>query len=116
LFKILGFSEDRTRQHILVVGTILVSLASILKTADIGIEPFGSGFHIVLLAAVAVIVGGITSYKGAILGSIALGVVMNLTAWFFSSDWKEAATFALLIFVLLVKKDGLFYTQLRVEQ
>lgn len=116
LFKVLGFSEDRTRQHILIVGTVLVSAASVLKTANIGIEPFGSGFHIVLLAAVAVIVGGITSYKGAILGGFVLGVVMNATAWYFSGEWKEAATFALLVLVLFIKKDGLFYTQLRVEE
>lgn len=115
LFQILGFDENRTRQSILILGAVLVSIASILKTADVGIDPFSSGFHIVLLAAIAVIIGGITSYKGAIIGSIMLGLTMNLAAWYFNGDWKEAATFGLLIIVLLIKRDGLFHTELRAE-
>lgn len=115
LFKILGFDENRTREKILIISAILVSIASILKTAETGIDPFNNGFHIVLLAAVAVIVGGIRSYKGAILGSILLGLIMGVAKYSFAGDWKEAAAFVLLIIVLFFKKDGLFYTQLRAE-
>jgi len=115
LFKVLGFDENYVRQVILIVSGILITIASILKTADTGIAPFSHGFHIVLLAAVAVIVGGIKSYKGAIVGSLILGLVMNIVAFYFLGNWKEAATFGLLVIVLLLKRDGLFYTKLRPE-
>jgi branched-chain amino acid transport system permease protein len=116
LFRIMGLNENKVRQIILIISSILIAISSILRTSDVGISPFGSGFHIVLLAAIAVIIGGITSPLGVIIGSILLGLIINLAAWFFSGEWKEAATFLLLVFVLIVKKDGLVHTSLRTEE
>lgn len=116
LFRIMGLNENRVRQIILIISSILIAISSILRTSDVGIDPFSSGFHIVLLAAIAVIIGGITSPIGVIIGSILLGLIINLAAWFFSGEWKEAATFLLLVFVLIVKKDGLVHTSLRTDE
>lgn len=114
-FSVIGLDLNVTRQQLLTLGAILVTFSSVLTTADFGIDPYGSGFHIVLLAAIAVIVGGIQSFAGAIIGSLLLGIVMNLVAYLLPGEWKEAATFIFLIGVLLIKKDGLFHQNLRVE-
>jgi branched-chain amino acid transport system permease protein len=116
LFRLLGFNLFITYQHIIVICGVLVSVASVLKTADIGIEPFTTGFHIILLSAISVIIGGSNSYIGAIIGSLTLAIFMNLSSWYFQGQWKDVFVFILLLIVLFTKRKGLFHTQIREEK
>jgi len=45
---------------------------------------------------------------GAVVGGIILGVIEALVSGFISSTFRDAAAFAILILVLLIKPSGLF--------
>ena len=61
-----------------------------------------------LKAFVAAVLGGIGILPGAVVGGIILGVIEALVSGFLSSTFRDAAAFAILILVLLIKPSGLF--------
>lgn len=57
---------------------------------------------------VILVLGGMGSVKGAILGALLLGVLENLGVFFLSPGYRDAYGFLVLIVVLLLRPNGLF--------
>ncbi len=66
----------------------------------------GFGFLFVIFAAV--ILGGIGSPYGAIIGAVIVGVATEVSAAFVSSEYKDAIAFVILILALLLRPQGIF--------
>jgi branched-chain amino acid transport system permease protein len=66
------------------------------------------GAYIVLKGFVVVILGGLASVPGAILGGMILGIVESLGAGFISVDYKDAISYGALVVLLLFRPWGLF--------
>ena len=62
-----------------------------------------------LKAFVSAVLGGIGNVQGAMLGGLILGLAEQLVSSF-SSQWKDAIAFAILILILLIKPSGLLGT------
>jgi branched-chain amino acid transport system permease protein len=82
------------------VGAVLVGL----KYPKI--EPL-MGTLIGLKAFVAAVLGGIGNLPGAVLGGLLMGLSEEMVVAYFSSTYRDALAFGLLIFILLVKPSGL---------
>jgi len=61
-----------------------------------------------IMAFAVIIIGGLGSVPGAIVGGLLLGLVQNFTIFYFGGAWKEAVAFIMLIIVLIFKPTGLF--------
>ncbi|MCK5826862.1 MAG: branched-chain amino acid ABC transporter permease, partial [Desulfuromusa sp.] len=59
-------------------------------------------------AFIIVVLGGLGSIPGAIIGGIIVGIIENVGAQFMASTWTELLLYGVFIFVLLVKPSGLF--------
>lgn len=55
-----------------------------------------------------VIIGGLGSIPGAIIGGLALGIAENFTVFSVGGAWKDAVAFLILIVVLIFRPTGLF--------
>ncbi len=55
-----------------------------------------------------VIIGGLGSIPGAIIGGLLLGIAENFTVFTIGGAWKDAIAFLILIIVLVLKPTGLF--------
>jgi branched-chain amino acid transport system permease protein len=55
-----------------------------------------------------VIIGGLGSIPGAIIGGLVLGIAENFTIFTIGGAWKDAIAFIILIFVLVIRPTGLF--------
>jgi branched-chain amino acid transport system permease protein len=66
------------------------------------------GLGPVTKAFVVIILGGMGSVQGAILGGFILGMVESLGAGYVTSMYKDAFAFGILIVVLIFKPTGLF--------
>ena len=55
-----------------------------------------------------VIIGGLGSIPGAIIGGLILGIAENFTVLTIGGAWKDAVAFLILIIVLIIKPNGLF--------
>ena len=58
-------------------------------------------------AFTAAVLGGIGSLPGAVLGGLLIGLIEVLWSGYFSNDYKDVATFSILVIVLVFLPSGL---------
>jgi branched-chain amino acid transport system permease protein len=77
--------------------------------------PFVPGSHYQWIARLLAIVvlGGLGSINGAVLGAVIFGLAETLTAAYWSPSWATAVPYAIVFAVLLVRPQGLLGTRLR---
>jgi branched-chain amino acid transport system permease protein len=114
MFALFGYNVDTHRLLAFALAGFFCAAASLTTSYDIGFDPHG-GLHAVLLAVVAVIIGGRGSFLGPVIGALLLGVLRAQVVWHLSARWQEAATFALLALFLLLRPQGLMGQRTRLE-
>ena len=106
--QLMGIDSDRVISMTFCIGSALAAAAGVLVGVYYNtIDPL-MGIMPGLKAFVAAVLGGIGILPGAVVGGIILGVIEALVAGFISSTFRDAAAFAILILVLLIKPSGLF--------
>ena len=113
-FALLGYDLSLHRLIVFGLSSVLAGLASLLTARDIGFSPH-AGLPAMLLAVVAVIVGGRNSFTGVVLGALLIGVIRAEVTWYLSGRWQEAATFLLLALFLILRPQGLLGRKSRME-
>jgi branched-chain amino acid transport system permease protein len=112
LVEIFGVSLTRYRLSIFFIGSVMAGLGSILFAVDFGMDPY-VGMPVFLIAAVAVIVGGVQYFWGAVLGGFLMGFAKALVVWKMSARWENMIVFLLLIFFLLFRPEGILSREKR---
>jgi branched-chain amino acid transport system permease protein len=113
-FGLQGHSTSKLRFLAFGLSGFIGAIAALLIAYDVGFDS-RSGLSSLLMAVVAVIIGGQQSFIGAVLGGVVLGLVKSGTVWFLSAQWQEASTFLVLVLILLVRPSGLLGHSVRVE-
>ena len=104
--KIVGLNVDQLYAVAFGLGTLCVAVAGCMMILLIDLTPaIGPGYT--LLAFVIVIVGGLGSMGGALLGGVLIGVSEALAGLFIAPSAKSMFSFGLLILVLLLRPQGL---------
>lgn len=88
------------------ISSALGVIAGIMVGMLFAIAP-GIGEGLVVKGFAVLILGGLGSMPGAILGGLVLGVTESLAAGFISSAYKDVIAFVVMILVLLVRPQGL---------
>jgi len=96
-----------------ILGTaVLAAAAAGLAGALAGVSTndisFDVGEGLLVAGFAAVVLGGVGSVVGAMLGGIAIGIIQVLSAQYISSAFRDAITFGVLLLVLLIRPRGLF--------
>ena len=104
---LLGVDVDRTIALTFVMGAGLAAVAGLVWLMYYGVIDFYVGFMAGIKAFTAAVLGGIGSVPGAMLGGILIGFIDTFWAGYFSSDYKDVATFAILVLVLIFRPTGL---------
>ena len=104
---LLGINSNAIIAITFVIGAILAAVAGVLLSLYYGVVNPYIGFMAGLKAFTAAVLGGIGSIPGAVLGGLVLGVTEAMTAGYFSSQYKDAVAFALLILILLFRPTGI---------
>lgn len=115
LSEALGFNVRGIRLFIYFLGSLLAGIAAVLVSSDVGVQPW-RGMDMLLSAAVAVIIGGVGVWSGAIVGGFFLGLVQAFAIWQLSAAWQTTVTFVLLILFLLFRPQGILGKHVRVEE
>ncbi len=115
LVPVLGLPLMRYRVLVFALSTALAGLAGSLIAVDVGIDPH-MGMSYLLIAAVAVLAGGIDRFSGWLLGGFVLALLQSLMVWRFSSQWMDLVTFSVLILVLVFRPQGMMGVATRLEE
>lgn len=89
------------------IGAACVGAAGTLITPFFPVDP-NVGNLFVLTAFVVVVLGGLGSFGGAIVGGLIVGVGESVGAMFMPGSMKQVVTFGLFILILLFRPRGLF--------
>ncbi|WP_255167356.1 branched-chain amino acid ABC transporter permease [Natrononativus amylolyticus] len=107
LALITGIPTERVIFATWTIGAGLAGVAGYLIVLDRGQFSINIGWFLLLLIFAAVILGGIGSIYGALVGSLVIGITINVSLIWIPSDMNEIAAFTLMILILIVKPDGL---------
>jgi branched-chain amino acid transport system permease protein len=108
LAEVVGMPAKRLRNISFIVASALVGISAMLIGLNVGIIDFNMGNDIILMATVAMIIGGLGNVGAAAGGGFILGMIQNIAIWKVESKWQMALSFAILIAILLFKPSGLF--------
>ena len=104
---LVGINVDRTISLTFVIGAMLAAVAGVMVTLYYGVVDFFIGFQAGIKAFAAAVLGGIGSLPGAMLGGLLIGLVEAFWSAYFSLEYKDIATFAILVLVLIFRPTGL---------
>lgn len=113
--KVFGINTESERTKVFIIGSILASIAAILKTMETGIDP-QAGMSITLTAAVVAILVARLNVLLIIAFSIGLTILQNSVEWFLNAQWKEGITFLILLLVILFRTEGIISYNLRKDR
>jgi branched-chain amino acid transport system permease protein len=88
------------------IGCALAGAAGVLMAPIFCVSPFLGG-EVILKAFLVVILGGMGSIPGAMLGGLVLGFIESFGSLFFTVPTVSAITFSLIIIILIVRPQGL---------
>lgn len=108
--SLVGINVNFVSSLTFAISTALASAAASLVAPIFMISP-GMGALLVMKAFVIIILGGLGSIPGAIVGGYALGLIESLGGGFVSAEYKDVFAFGALILVLAIKPTGLFGKQ-----
>jgi branched-chain amino acid transport system permease protein len=103
--SVLGVNVRILRNVNFGLGILLAGLAGVLAAGMLGLQPT-MGNDLIMPSFVAIIVGGLGSLPGTLLGGVLIGVASGVTTVFFPSA-SEAVIYIMMGLVLLVRPRGL---------
>ena len=104
---LLGIDVNRTISLTFIMGAALAAVAGLMFMIYYGVVNFNDGFVPGVKAFTAAVLGGIGSLPGAVLGGLLIGLVEAFWSAYFSTDYKDVATFSILVITLVFLPSGL---------
>ncbi|CZT37995.1 MULTISPECIES: branched-chain amino acid ABC transporter permease [Rhizobium/Agrobacterium group] len=104
--RAMGINVSRWNVTAFVVGSILAALGGAFTAPTISVVP-GMGVEVVVMMFAVVVIGGLGSIPGTIVGALIVGFVRSLAVHY----WPEVEVFsiyAVMAIVLAVRPQGLF--------
>jgi len=108
-----GIDVQRTILSVWILGGALTAIGGIFLGLIESVD-YLMGFRLLLLMFAGVILGGLGSAFGAMIGSLVVGIVSEVSTVFFSSELKYVWALSVLILVLLVRPQGILGTKERI--
>lgn len=108
-----GINVERVITYVWVLGAALAGLGGILLGFTQQVS-FQMGFQVLLLIFAAVTLGGLGTISGAIVGSLVVGLFLQLTTLIIPTELKSVGALLVLIVILLVRPYGLLGRRERV--
>jgi len=105
--RYMGIDTERIYVITLGIGTALAGAAGSLLSMLYPIDPF-VGWSYLLKAFAVVVLGGVGSILGTLVGGLVIGVSENLGALYLGGGYRNIVSFSIFLAVLLIKPEGLF--------
>ncbi|MEX2393982.1 MAG: branched-chain amino acid ABC transporter permease [Actinomycetota bacterium] len=105
---LMGVNIDRIIVLTFFIGGLLAGAAGLLFGMSFGRTQWRIGFLPGIKAFTAAVLGGIGSIRGALAGGLLLGMMENVSAGCFGTQWRDVVAFVVLVAVLMFRPTGIF--------
>ena len=105
---LMGISEGRMSALAMAISGATAGVAGVFLTVYLDSVTADSGSDLLLRAFAVVVLGGVGSMWGTLIGAFVLAGGETLVTATTSGIWTSAVSFGLIIAVLLVRPSGLF--------
>jgi branched-chain amino acid transport system permease protein len=105
---VLGLNVGRISSTTFALSSALGAVAGVLFTLNVNAASLGIGHAVELKALAVIVVGGMGSLPGALIGGLILGVAEVLAVNYIGSSWRDMVAFGLLFLILILRPQGLF--------
>jgi branched-chain amino acid transport system permease protein len=109
---ILGINVRRAFLAVFAIGVVAVGLAGMLYAPVVAVTP-DMGANFMVQSFVVIVLGGLGSFPGAVVGGLIAGEIISLTSAF-NASYSEVMLYALMALVLVLRPQGLFGSEGRV--
>lgn len=103
--RLLGINIQRAFLIVFGVGAAAAGFAGVIYGPIVSIVP-DMGFRVLIQSFVVVVLGGVGSFPGAILGGLIAGQILSLTS-LFNPVYSDVMLFAAMAIVLILRPQGL---------
>jgi branched-chain amino acid transport system permease protein len=107
LAQVTGIDPERIIRATWMIGGALAAVAGVFAGITVQLRPTMGGELLLPLFA-AVILGGIGSIWGAVVGGFVVGLAESASVSLIGAEYRASAAFIVLIMILMVKPNGLF--------
>jgi len=104
---LMGIDTDRVYAVTWAVGIACVGAAGVLLAPIYPVYPT-AGLQFVLIAYVAVVLGGLGDMVGALIAALVVATVEVISSYMIGTAWKEVLYLLLFIAILIARPAGLF--------
>ncbi len=104
---LVGINANRVAMLTFAISGVLAAVAAVLY-APINLVYPSMGNLVITKAFVIIVLGGMGSVPGAIVGGLIIGFAESFGAFYISTDYKDIIAFVLLVVILSVRPEGLF--------
>ncbi len=105
--KLLGINVDGIIALSFFISSALGGVAGVLYGLEFANVTPEMGRGLELKGLAVIILGGMGSIPGAVIGGFLLGLTEVLTVQWISSTWRDAAAFTVMFLILLIRPRGL---------
>lgn len=116
---VLATANNRDAAKLMGINTNFIMTLSFAMSAGIGaiagvlvtpmtLTSYDVGIALALKGFAAAMLGGMGRPLGALVGGLAIGLIEAMTAGYISSEYKDAATFIVILAVLFIMPNGIF--------
>jgi branched-chain amino acid transport system permease protein len=101
-----GIDVQKVIRAVWILGAVLASYAGVIVTINQGVS-FLMGQDMLLLIFAAVTLGGLGTANGALVGSLIIGLFVQLSTLFIPTELKYVGALVVLILILVIRPQGI---------
>lgn len=109
---ILGINVRHAFLAVFAIGVVTAGISGMLYAPIVSVTP-EMGDNFLVQAFVVIVIGGLGSFPGAVVGGIVAGEIISLTSAF-NSAYSDVMLYAVMALLLIVRPQGLFGSEGRV--
>jgi branched-chain amino acid transport system permease protein len=104
--SLMGIDIHRVYLLSFVMGASLAGIAGTLVTIGYSIEP-SMGLEWTLVALIVMVLGGLGSVMGTLVGGLVLGITQSATSFFLGGTYRDVVGLLIFLLVLVFRPQGL---------
>lgn len=110
--QLVGVNVDRVSAIAFGIGVSTAAAGGVVFGLTNSFDP-GSHYDLISRLLTIIVLGGMGSLRGAVIGAVAMLIIEDVTAVVISPVWASFAFFAILVVVLVVRPQGLYGIRVR---